>query len=749
MSTNKNTNGMAKDKNDTALKAETDAKMKAEQHPAAKTETKSVKQIQSAFSLDVRDDGIAILTMDVPGDSMNTLKAEFGAEVADILDLIDASKEIKGLVLISGKKDSFVAGADVSMLAACKTAEEAHKLSSDGHLLFQRIEDMAIPFVAAMHGAALGGGLELAMACHYRVCSDSSKTQLGLPEVQLGLLPGGGGTQRLPRLIGIQQAMKMMLTGAAVRAKQALKYGIVDDMVPQSILLDVAVEYAKKSKPERQPAKLNLMGKALERTPVGRKLMFSQARKQTIGKTKGNYPAAERIIDCIEAGANKGFKQGLATEARHFGKLVLSTESAQLRNIFFATTEMKKESGVAGIAAAKISKVGILGGGLMGGGIAFVTATKAGLPARIKDIRTEGIANAIKYSYEILNKKVKRRFMAKSQMQKQLGLLSGSLDYTGFADADVIIEAVFEDLALKQKMLADVEENCNEHTIFASNTSSIPIGQIAAFAKRPEQVIGLHYFSPVDKMPLVEVIAHETTSAETISTTVDLAKKQGKTPIVVKDGAGFYVNRILAPYMNESAEVLLSGEPIEHIDKALVKFGFPVGPVKLLDEVGIDVGTKISPILEAQFGERFKSAPGFDKVLADDRKGKKNKRGFYNYHGKKPGREVDESIYTLLGISPVSKLSAEQIAERCVLLMLNEAAMCLDEGLIRNPRDGDIGAIFGIGFPPFLGGPFRYMDSLGISHVVGRLEHYQSLLGDKFRPATSLKNMAAKGLSFY
>lgn len=749
MTTKKNTN-------DTALKAETDREVMIDQQalkpkakPKTKSQTKPVKKSQSAFTLDVREDGIAILTMDVPGESMNTLKAEFGDEISDILDQIDASEQIKGVVLTSGKKDSFVAGADVSMLAACKSAEEAEKLSKDGHVMFQRIEDMSIPIVAAIHGVALGGGLELAMACHYRVCSDSSKTQLGLPEVQLGLLPGGGGTQRLPRLIGIQQAMKMMLTGSAVRAKQALKSGIVDDMVPLSILLDVAVEYAKKKKPERQPPKLDLMGKVLERTPFGRLTLFSQARKQTIGKTRGNYPAPERIIDCIEAGANKGFKQGLAAEAHHFGKLVVSAESEQLRNIFFATTEMKKETGVEGIEPAIIAKVGILGGGLMGGGIAFVTATKAGLPARIKDIRSEGIANAIKYSFDILNKKVKRRFMTKSQMQKQLSLLTGSLDYTGFANADVIIEAVFEDLALKQKMLADVEANCNEHTIFASNTSSIPIGKIAAFARRPEQVIGLHYFSPVDKMPLAEVIAHESSSAETISTVVDLAKKQGKTPIVVKDGAGFYVNRILAPYMNESAQLLLSGEPIEHIDKALVKFGFPVGPVKLLDEVGIDVGTKISPILVAQFGERFKSAEGFEKILADDRRGKKNKRGFYSYHGKKPGREVDESIYTLLGISPTSKLSAEQISERCVLLMLNEAAMCLDEGVIRNPRDGDIGAIFGIGFPPFLGGPFRYMDSLGISYVVARLEHYQTLLGDKFTPANSLKSMAAKGLTFY
>ena len=703
----------------------------------------------SAFSLAVRDDGVAILTMDVVGESMNTLKIEFAAQIEQVLQQIKADKRIKGVVLVSGKSNSFVAGADISMLAACQTAQDAESIAKGGQDMFQQIEDMPQTFVAAIHGPALGGGLELALACHYRVCSDDDKTQLGLPEVQLGLLPGSGGTQRLPRLISVQQAMKMMLTGASVRAKQALKYGLVDDMVPHSILLDVAIELAKKAKPRRAAAKLSLSAKLLERTSLGRNLMFSQARKQTASKTQGNYPAPNLIIDSIETGLNKGFKAGLELEARSFGKLVMSPESAALRSLFFATTQMKKEQGVEGVKPAKLQKIGVLGGGLMGGGIAFVTATKAGLPARIKDIRPEGIANAIKYSYDLLNKKLKRRFISKSQMQKQLSLLTGSVDYSGFSDADVVIEAVFEDLALKQNMVADVEANCAAHTVFASNTSSIPIAQIAAKASRPEQVIGLHYFSPVDKMPLAEVIAHEGTSDLTISTTVELAKRQGKTPIVVKDGAGFYVNRILAPYMNQAAELLLSGEPIDQIDKALVKFGFPVGPIKLLDEVGIDVGSKITPFLQAQFGERFAPVAGFDKILADERKGKKNKKGFYLYSGKKPGKTVDESIYTLLGVTPQSKLSQAQIAERCVLTMLNEAAMCLDEGVIRSARDGDIGAIFGIGFPPFLGGPFRYMDSLGIDHVVSRLSHYQELYGDKFAPAECLKNMQEAGKRFY
>lgn len=707
------------------------------------------EQTQSAFTLTKQDNGIAVLAMDVPGESMNTLKAAFGDEMTVLLDDIEKDSSIKGVVLVSGKDNSFVAGADITMLDACSTAEEAMALAKGGQDIFNRIETMRATFVAAIHGPALGGGLELAMACHYRVCTDSPATQLGLPEVQLGLLPGSGGTQRLPKLAGIQQAIKMMLTGASVRAKQAKKYGIVDEVVPRSVLVEVASQFATRSKPSRKVEPKGLVNKFLEGTGPGRNIVFKKASEQTQAKTRGNYPAPQQILDVVAVGINKGIKAGLEAEARAFGQLVMTPESKQLRQIFFATTAMKKESGVADVPPEKVNKVGVLGGGLMGGGIAYVTATKAGVPVRIKDIQPAGIANAMKYSYDLLNKKVKRRFMRKSEMQKQLALLTGTLDYSGLQDADIMVEAVFEDVGLKRKMVADVEQACKAETIFASNTSSIPIGDIAAEAARPENVIGLHYFSPVDKMPLAEVIAHEITSDQTISTTVEFAKKQGKTPVVVKDGAGFYVNRILAPYMNEAASLILAGEPIDHIDKALLNFGFPVGPVKLLDEVGIDVGTKIIPVLMDAFGERFTAPSAFDKVLADDRKGKKNKKGFYDYSGKKPGKAVDESIYPLLGVSPSKSRSESEISERCVLMMLNEAARCLDEGVIRCARDGDIGAIFGIGFPPFLGGPFRYMDQLGISKVVERLNYYADKVDGKFKPAAVLEKMAAENTSFY
>ena len=704
---------------------------------------------QKAFTLELRDDNVAVIHIDVPGESMNTLKASFAEEVAQVLNKIEQHSDLKGVVVISDKPGSFVAGADISMIDACETAADTESLARQGQAMFDRIEQLNVPVVAAIDGACLGGGLELALACHYRVATDSGKTVIGLPEVQLGLLPGSGGTQRLPRLIGVQKALPLILTGKQLRAKQAKKLGIVDDVVPASILLDAAIELALKSKAKVRKVQHSTLNKMLEGTGVGRGIIFSKAREQAQAKAKGNYPALDKIIDTIAYGADKGFKAGLEFEARSFGELAMTPESKQLRNIFFATTAMKKETGAGETKPRDIHRVGVLGGGLMGGGIAYVTAAKAGLPARIKDINENGIVHALKYSYDLLNKKVRRKHMARAELEATMLRLSGSLDYTGFDQADVVIEAVFEDLNLKQQMVADVEAAGHENTIFATNTSSLPITKIAANAKRPENVIGLHYFSPVDKMPLAEIITHEGTSDETIATTVALAKKQGKTPIVVKDGAGFYVNRILAPYMNEAARLVLEGEPIEVVDQALVKFGFPVGPMKLMDEVGIDVAAKVAPIMADELGERFRAPDAFSKLLDDERKGKKNQKGFYAYSGKKPGKSVDESVYSLLGISPSSKLSGEEIAQRTALLMLNEAAYCLAEGIIRSPRDGDIGAIFGIGFPPFRGGPFRYMDAVGVTEIVKRLQGYQQQHGERYTPAPLLVKMAESNESFY
>ncbi|MRT14224.1 fatty acid oxidation complex subunit alpha FadJ [Enterobacteriaceae bacterium RIT711] len=701
----------------------------------------------SAFHLHIRLDNIAVVTIDVPGEKMNTLKASFGPEVHNIIKQIRDNTALQGLIFISGKPDNFIAGADINMIAGCLTALEAQTLAHQGQQIMAEIAALPIPVVAAIHGACLGGGLELALACHSRICTDDEKTKLGLPEVQLGLLPGSGGTQRLPRLIGVSHALDMILTGKQLRPRQALKLGLVDEVVPQSILLTAAVELVGKG---RQASRTLPVRERILAGPLGRSVLFSMVSKKTEQKTRGNYPATQRIIDVIKVGLGQGSFSGYESEAKAFGELAMTPQSVALRGLFFASTELKKEHG-ADAQPRAINAVGVLGGGLMGGGIAFVTATKGKLPVRIKDISNDGINHALKYSWDLLDKKVRRRHMKAAERQREMARISGGTDYHGFHNRDIVVEAVFEDLALKQKMVADIEHNAAPHTIFASNTSSLPIADIAANAARPEQVIGLHYFSPVDKMPLVEVIPHARTSAETISTTVALAKKQGKTPIVVGDSAGFYVNRILAPYVNEAMRCLVEGEPVDKIDNALVAFGFPVGPIQLLDEVGIDVGTKISPILQQAYGDRFAAPAEIAAILNDDRKGRKNGRGFYLYPGKgsRSKKQVDPAIYTLLGVSSKGQLTEKEIAQRCVMMMLNEAARCLDEGVVRSARDGDIGGVFGIGFPPFLGGPFRYMDTLGAGEVVAQLQRLASQYGERFTPCERLLQMVEEQRNFW
>ncbi|CDG18321.1 fatty acid oxidation complex subunit alpha FadJ [Xenorhabdus doucetiae] len=714
---------------------------------------------QSVFSFSVRDDKVGIITIDVPGEKVNTLKAEFVDQFLVIFEKAQQVSDLKGLVIISGKPDTFIAGADISMIAHCQSPQEATELAEKGQKLFAQIADYPLPIVAAIHGACLGGGLELALACHARICSLDEKTRLGLPEVQLGLLPGSGGTQRLPRLIGVSAALDIILTGRQLKAKQAQRLGVVDDAVPLDILLDVAVQYIKKGNVKKGIVKRKPLAwsQRVLASTLGRPLLFSMVHQKTREKTRGHYPAPEKIINVIRAGLEKGTEKGFQLEAKAFGELAMTPESEALRSLFFASTALKNETG-SSEQPAEIKQVGILGGGLMGGGIANVTATRGNLPVRIKDINEKGINQALKYTWDRLSKRVKQRRLKSGERTRQMSLLSGSTDYSGFQQADIVVEAVFEDLVLKRKMVAEIEEHTKPETIFASNTSSLPIHKIAEVAARPEQVIGLHYFSPVDKMPLVEVIPHAGTSEKTIATAVALAKKQGKTAIVVGDKAGFYVNRILTPYINEAGYCLVEGEPIEHIDSALTNFGFPIGPINLLDEVGIDVGTKIIPILVEQLGSRFAAPEMLAAILQDDRKGKKNGRGFYLYankkrafwpFGKKSKKEADASVYALLNIKPAIKMLPADIAQRCVILMLNEAVRCLEEGIIRSPRDGDIGAVFGIGFPPFLGGPFRYMDKLGSDKVVEILRRLEAQYGDRFTPCEYLVQMAEQKKKFY
>ncbi|MFL5321456.1 MAG: fatty acid oxidation complex subunit alpha FadJ [Myxococcaceae bacterium] len=723
------------------------------------------------------EEGVAVVTFDIEGEPVNTLSPDVGALFEVELTRAEKDPNVVGVVFISGKKDSFIAGAKIDLLQQIKTAAEGVAMAKNGQDGFNRLDAFSKPVVAAIHGSALGGGLEWALACDYRIATDSPKTGLGLPEVQLGLIPGAGGTQRLTRLVGAQAALDLILTGKTLKPSKAKKLGVVDEVVPQPILLEIAKSRAKelasgKLKVERNGALgLRSVGKgqglgdilkglanreawaelALEENPVGRKILFDQARKELLKKTKGKYPAPERALEAIREGLDHGMEAGLKKEREVFGELVVSDVSKRLVEIFFATTALKKDNGTRNpaVKAREVKRIGVLGGGLMGSGIAYVTANNQGASVRIKDKDDAGVGRALKHVYGLFEERTRKRSITWRERDQKLALVTATTDYSGFKSVDLVIEAVFEDLKLKHAVLADVEAVTRPDAIFASNTSTIPITKIAQASKRPETVIGMHYFSPVNKMPLLEIITHKATAEWVTATAVEVGKRQGKTVIVVNDGPGFYTSRILAPYMNEAAYLLLEGADIQDLDKSLVEFGFPVGPITLLDEVGIDVAEKAGKILYEAFGERMAPPPAMSKLIDDGRLGRKAKKGFYKYEsGKK--KEVDETVYALMpGGKDRKKLDRAEMAERVSLQMVNEAIRCLGEDILRSPRDGDIGAIFGLGFPPFLGGPFRYADSIGAARLLERIEHYHQKFGKRFEPAPLLRDMAKTGKSFY
>jgi len=707
--------------------------------------------MMTVFNL-IKEDELAIITMNDQSQSQNVLNKAIQAEFNEVLTDIENDPDIKGVILTSDKPNCFMAGADITVLQAVTELQQARELSMMLQTITKRIAQLEAITVVAIDGVCLGGGLELAMAFDYRVVSDNPKTKLGLPEVQLGLLPGGSGTQRLPMLVPLPTALDLMLTGKQLDAKRALKASLVDDVVSPAVLLDVAKKRAKQGK---RKASVSLKDQLMFDNPLARKVIFSQARKKTLAATKGHYPAPMKILDVVEYGLTHGLEKGLLKEAEQFAELVMTPQAKQLIKLFFATTELKKDSGVdSDVQAQTVDKVGVLGAGLMGAGIAYVSLTKASKEVRLKDISPEGLARGIAYVGKLLDKKVSRRFIKPLSRQQQMSRLTGAIDYSGFRQTDVVIEAVFEDLSLKQKMVADIEAiNADKDIIFATNTSAIPIDDVAAKAKYPERIVGMHYFSPVEKMPLLEVVTGSKTSDVVTATAVALGKQQGKTVIVVNDGPGFYTTRILVPYVMEAVRMVIEGVAIEDIDAALETFGFPVGPIKLMDEVGIDVGAHIVTNLHAAFGARIPMIDELDKVIEDDRKGKKNGRGFYSYDGdpKAKQKPVDETVYQTLGISvPKSKqLSAQEISERCVLTMVNEAAFCYGENILRSARDGDIGAIFGLGFPPFLGGPFAYADQLGIDQLVSKLESLQQQFGERFTIAPALLNLQKTQKTFY
>jgi 3-hydroxyacyl-CoA dehydrogenase/enoyl-CoA hydratase/3-hydroxybutyryl-CoA epimerase len=697
------------------------------------------------------ENGIAVVTFDLPGEPVNKLTAAVRVELEALLNQLRDDAAVRAAVLISAKPDTFIAGADIEEFTALTTQAQAERLSFEGQESVSRVETFHKPIVAAIHGACLGGGLELALACHYRIATDHPKTQLGLPEVQLGLIPGAGGCQRLPRLIGARAALDMILTGKSERASKALRLGLVDEVVPLSILRQVAVaaadRLARGGLPRREGGD-GVAGLVLDRTSIGRRLVYRESRKQILKRTSGHYPAPLAALEAVRVGLEQGVAAGLAEEHRAFGELAVGEVSRKLVQIFFATTALKKDDGVPGKATPRqIRRLGIVGSGFMGSGIAGTAVLNVEIDTRLKDADLDRVGKGLKAANALLRDRFERRRLTRPQYDRLSALLSGSADYRGFSRADLVIEAVFEDLETKRRVLAEVEEQVRPETIFATNTSTIPIRQIASHARRPERILGMHFFSPVEKMPLLEVIPTLATSPDTIITAVRFGRRMGKTVIVVADRPGFWVNRILSPYLNETGHLLQEGVPIGLMDRVMTDFGFPVGPIALLDEVGLDVAEKAGTVMYEAFGERMKPAGALGRMLGATRLGRKNGQGFYKYtKGHKAG--VDNSVYQLLGVRP-GDAEPELVERRLIYSMLNEAAMACAENVVRSPRDGDIGAIFGIGFPAFRGGPLRMIDDLGPARVVEILYQLQEQFGERFRPAASLLEMARGSRRYY
>jgi 3-hydroxyacyl-CoA dehydrogenase/enoyl-CoA hydratase/3-hydroxybutyryl-CoA epimerase len=703
---------------------------------------------------------VLFVTIDRPGESINTLTTSLAGEFEGVFLRVHDDSLIKGIVLISGKPDSFIAGADVEQFLEIRTAAEAERIARMGQDMLTRLEALRVPTVAAIHGACLGGGLEIALACRYRICTDHAKTTLAQPEVQLGLIPGLGGTQRLPQRVGLQAALDMILTGRNIRAKRALQMGLVDEMVHPSILREVAIDRARGlANGTRKPSRGGSFGATnllLEHNPIGRSVVFRKARDSVTEKTHGNYPAPLAALEAVQAGYTRGFEQGLREEGRLFGEMAVTAVSRQLVFLFFASNSLKKDPGVAPPVPAPrhVYKLGVLGAGFMGAGISAVAAQQDTL-VRLKDTDPARVGKGLAAVHSVVAERLTKKQITRQQFDDTMSLVGGTMNYSGFESADLVIEAVFEDLGLKQRVLAEVEPMLDRSAVYASNTSTIPIAGIAQAARRPDRVLGMHFFSPVHKMPLLEVVVTKATAPDATVTAVAYGKRLGKTVIVVHDGPGFYTTRTLSAYMNEAGHLLDEGAPIEVLDKALVDFGFPVGPITLLDEVGIDVGGKVGLVLAEAFGARMAPSQSLRRVVQAGRTGRKGRSGFYRYDASGKKGAVDSTVYQVIGQMagaqrrdiPVD--TVREMAQRCVLAMVNEAARCLEEGILRSPRDGDIGAVFGIGFPPFRGGPFRYVDSVGAHQIVEQLEELNDRFEGRFAPSGILLDAASARRSFY
>ncbi len=692
------------------------------------------------FSL---DEGIANLCFDVEDASVNILSFDVLRSLDKKLEELKELEGVKLLKFTSAKEGIFIAGADISDIQGLKDEQCAYDLVREGQRILSKISTLPFPTLAVIDGACLGGGFELALCCDYRLATQNPKTKIGLPEVNLGVLPGFGGTQRLKRLTGLSKALELILAGKILNGKKAEKLGLVDACVPQGYL-----EFKEKSFIEqilKSPVpKKKRVGSLLDQYLP--KLVFYYARKNVMQKTKGKYPAALAILDLFEKTQDKDINAGLEDEARAFSKLSITQTSKNLIGLFYSSEALKKERGVKRrVNPISINIISVIGGGVMGSGIVFLFS-KIDKLVRMKLRRYAQAGEAINSISKVYKGFVKRHRLTKNEVENKLAHISYTTGFNGFSQVELSIEAIVENQEAKQELYYELEKVMDDKAIIASNTSSLSISMLSEKMRHPERFIGMHFFNPVARMPLVEIIPGKKTSDKTIATVVALAKEAGKTPIVVGDCAGFLVNRILIPYINESIRMFEEGEDFEKIDKLISDFGMPMGPFVLADEVGLDVGYKVSKVLEEAYGQRMKISGILDKVYHQMQLlGKKAGKGFYLHKGQK--REVNEEVKAL--VFSKRSFDEKEIIDRAILIMVNEAALCLEESIVANAQYLDMAMVMGTGFPPFRGGLLKYADSLGIQSVVVSLQSLSQQQGERFEPAKLLLDMAKNGETFY
>ena len=702
---------------------------------------------------------VAVIEFDMVGASANTLSTEIVSRFSCLLDELKAS-DYKAAVLISKKAKIFIAGADLNEIKKINSAKKFNEAVKGGQEVMNKLEDLPLPVIAAIHGACMGGGTELVLACNYRLCSDDKSTKIGLPETKLGLIPGFGGCVRLPKIVGLPASLDIILGGKSVDSRKAKKIGIVDAVTYKENLLSKALEMAQKAIKEggqkrQKKFQPKNMTERIMHSYLGRKLVYKKALESVLKLTHGHYPAPIEALRVIKKTYDRSNRtKALEIEREGFCKVAVTDVSKNLIQLFFTMDGIKKQTGVSDkkVKGRSISQMGVLGAGTMGGGIAYVGADR-GVDVRLKDINNQALATGFKAASDIWQKKLKRRRIKKNEYQRKMGLISGGVDYSGFAQRQLVVEAIVEDMEIKKKVIAETAKHCPEDCIIATNTSSLSVSQMAEACPHPENFIGMHFFNPVDRMPLVEVIRGEKTSDETVVSVFELAKKMGKTPVVVKDGPGFLVNRLLLPYICESAHLLAEGMSVKTLDDYYVKeFGMPMGPVALMDEIGLDVCIKVLKIFKSVFNERIEIPESFLKLSQTDRLGKKNGKGYYQYdeRGKREG--VDESVYSDLGLKPpTDSLSKQECLERGIFCMINEAALALlEDRIVENAEEVDLAMIMGTGFPPFRGGLLRYADTLGVTYIADQLEIYANKgQTPRLKPSQSLCNMAKTDRTFH